>query len=126
MSEVERQYPLKTKVLAAKIKERGYTIALLAQKLDLNVSTVRRWLKGGKAYMRNIEPLAKAISVSPQELIEGLVEQDRIQIRIQVYLPTNLVTLETFRKEQPFFLDALKHLLNASDEIKVNSITEEE
>jgi transcriptional regulator with XRE-family HTH domain len=120
--QVERQYQLKTEVLAAKIKERGFSLASLADKLDVNVSTVRRWLKGGKAYMRNILPLAKALGVSSNELMEGYNPRNRIRITVMIDLASIDQTFESFLPET--FIDALKTLISASDNISVHKMNE--
>jgi transcriptional regulator with XRE-family HTH domain len=119
----ERQYKLKGDVIAARMKEKTFSIAALADQLEVNVSTVGRWLKGGKAYMRNIDALAKALDLPAKNLLEGFVPdpQDRIQISIKISIPPDLKMPEDAREA---FVTALANLINASDKINDLGIKE--
>src|SRR5262249_42292852 len=111
----ERQYKLRADVLVARMKERGFSIAALADKLDVDASTVRRWRKGGKAYMRNIVALSKALDLPHYNLIEGFEPEDRIQIKISLYLPPASWMNPTDQHWN--FLKALENLIGATDGI---------
>jgi transcriptional regulator with XRE-family HTH domain len=69
MVENQRSYLLRADELKRLRVRKGLSITELAARCDVNYKTVRRWLKGGPAYMDNIAVLTRVLGTTPEQII---------------------------------------------------------
>lgn len=119
----ERQYKLRGEVIADAMEKRGLSQAALADALRVDVTTIRRWLKSGKAYMRNIIALAKALGIPHQNLMEGFepLPADDKYIEVSVKIPI-LEAISDYPGIMDRFAQALEGLLKPNDPIHAERI----
>lgn len=67
--ETERTYLLRVDEIQKLRERRGLSVGELAARCEVDRKTLRRWLKGGPAYMANIARLAEVLRTTPDQLI---------------------------------------------------------
>lgn len=75
-----RAYELNIDEITRLAESRGLSLSEVAIRADVHETTLRRWLKGGLAYMKNVAVLASVLDTTPDRLIqkEELVEECEI------------------------------------------------
>ncbi len=75
-----RAYELKIEEIERLREQLGLSLSEIAYRADVHETTLRRWLKGGLAYMKNVALLARVLDTTPDQLIqkEELVEEDEV------------------------------------------------
>lgn len=67
----ERTFTINPSILNTLRLQCGLSWATLGRQAEIDESTLRRWRKGGEAYLSKIESVAKVLKCSPQTLIDG-------------------------------------------------------
>jgi transcriptional regulator with XRE-family HTH domain len=65
----ERSFPLNGDLIERRRRELKLSREALAAKCEVTTKTIRRWIKGAKAFLVHVELLAEALQVAPQQLV---------------------------------------------------------
>lgn len=68
MGKPERDYKLAVAVVERLRREQGLSLESLAGKAGVHVRSLKKWMKGGRAFIRNINKLAKALNTTAKDI----------------------------------------------------------